>query len=484
MGESQLKSAELSIVEESIDATISSIVSFFIGLAFLIILSFWLSVDVIGQFFFLYSIVLVCVQIPKGIGIAVRKRASEHNSNQSKYFWGGLVLIIPVLLGMLVALFGVYYAVLYLLPFQVSVLALLLVWSMIVTIGLKEYVRYYLAGCGEPGLAERVRVWVGDGGYLALTLVGLWMYPSLETVLAMKSAGPILAIGVLVWLSSTSLVTPSKAVYTELLEFMKWSIPTNMLNDIYHRFDTLVLGFLVGTIAVGYYDSSVRVAAFGWSLAFGVSLASNVKISGLHEMGDSIRAVSEKIIVLSSLWTLPMLLILIYNSEFVLTVILGEEFVGATGYLIGLGVIMLTQGYTLQFESILNGIDTPRITTKYSIVSVVTNVLTAPVLILLFGGIGVVYSTVLSEGIRIGLYQRYIKSTQGYMLLPEGAIRQFQLFGCVFGVVGLVYLWLNMTGGVWFVLSTSLILILFYIPLYVYSADFRDIVNEICDIFL
>lgn len=56
-------------------------------------------------------------------------------------------------------------------------------------------------------------------------------------------------------LDSLSFSYPTTKQYKKLYHFVKWSVPNTIRNDMYSRFDTLLLGAVLGSIVVGYYDS-------------------------------------------------------------------------------------------------------------------------------------------------------------------------------------------------------------------------------------
>lgn len=352
--------------------------------------------------------------------------------------------------------------------------------TFLATIGFSilELSRYYLAGCNKPGLAERVRAIMGKITMITGTIIGLWLFPTVETALIIVFITYTITGIYILSLSPNEFKYPKKEVIIEILSFSKWSLPTAILNDFYHRWDTILLGFMVGYLALGYYDSSLRIAFLATVLGVGISKTSNVKISGLFEMDKNIMNISKQTIIASTFLVMPMLLIIYFNSEFILSNLYGSEYIAAKWYLIGITVIQIFQCYRMQFESIFNSIDNPKITTKISGISVIFNVLTAPLFVILFGGMGVIYSTLLSEIIRILAYEYKFKNNFNSYILPFGVLTQIIIVIILFSIIQLTDIIISLTNIELLILSTVISIIGFYSLQYLFSPETRKIVQD------
>jgi len=115
------------------------------------------------------AILYLFSQTARGFGVAIRKRATENNTNRSKYLWNGLIVIIPTLL----FLFGLYILS-YPLITEYSSINLdfsVVIATLLATTGFSilELSRYYLAGCNKPGFAELFRAIVGKISLIIIT---------------------------------------------------------------------------------------------------------------------------------------------------------------------------------------------------------------------------------------------------------------------------------------------------------------------------
>lgn len=341
-----------------------------------------------------------------------------------------------------------------------------------------EFSRYYVAGCGKPALAEKLRTWIAKTTMPVITVLFLLQNAEVSFALYAVFVSYFATSVVIFAYSDYELILPDKDILRSILVFSKWSIITSLLNDFYRRFDTIMLGALVGTVAVSYYDSSLRIAFLSTTLAVGVSKTSNVKMSGMVEVGEDIINLASKTFVASALLSIPLLITSIFSGEYILGTLFSQQYVDATPYLILLVVVEIFQGYRLQFESIFNSYDTPHYTTKTSFVSVVANVITAPVLVIQFGGLGVLYPTIFAEIIRVVMYQYQLKSTVNQYILPRGCLVQYSIALLVGVGIAALSLILNLSDFWSLILSFIMSTFVFYSILYLVSKQFREIVIQ------
>lgn len=141
-------------------------------------------------------------------------------------------------------------------------------------------------------------------------------------------------------------------------------------------------------------------------LSFSMGRVVTAKMSGLAEEGEEyftqFRGALHKLLVLVFVY---FLVIAIFGKQ-ILTVVYGPEYTEAYLLLVGLTLQMVIQTARLMYESLLYALDFPDRVTRVVIVAVVFNPITAPPLIIAFGGIGMVISTVLAELLR-SIYFHY-----------------------------------------------------------------------------
>lgn len=477
MAENELESANINIWRESLTTSVSSFFGVLSDVLHVMILVRFLSQGQVGVFFISYAFLYLFAQIPRGFGIAIRKRASEINTGRSKYLWTGFLLIIPILLVLYV---GLWVGQPLLNEYSsVTLSRTVLVALFFATTGFStlEFARYYMAGCGNPGRAETIRTSIAKTTMPILTVIFLSINSTVEFALFAVFIAYFSTSIIMFWFSPHTILLPDTETILDVLQYSKWSVSTSILNDFYHRWDTILLGVMVGSVAVSYYDSSVRIAFLATTFAVGVSKTSNVKMSGMNELKQDITTIAGKTIEVSTILIFPLLLLTTFNAEYLLSILFGAEYTGAKWYLILLVIVQVFQAYRMQFESIFNSTDTPRNTTKTSLLAVFFNVITAPILVMQFGGYGVLYSTILSEVIRVITYEIQVKQLLNEFIIPKGAVTQYVSVGCVAIVLyGLKQV--GLSRPFFFIISLVLSLGGFYIIQYILSPQTQAIVTE------
>lgn len=476
--EEKLESSEINTWEESLEASLSSFFGVLSDVIHVYILVRFLTQSQVGIFFLSYAFLYLFAQIPRGIGIAVRKRASEINKGKSKYLYIGFIIIIPALLGIF-AIFATGRPILNAyssvqIPSEITI-PLFLASTGFATL---EFSRYYMAGCSDPGLAEKLRTSIAKTSMPIMTVGFLHLNASVEYALYAVFVSYFSTSLIIFALSPHQFVKPLKKDIIDILQYAKWSLTTSILNDFYRRWDTIILGIMVGSASLSYYDSSLRIAFLATTFAIGISKTSNVKMSGLIEIDEEIDDIAKKTVVACTFLIFPLLIVTIFSGEYLLRVLFGDEYTGARLFLTIMVVVQLFQSYRVQFESIFNSSDNPEITTRASLISVFINVLTAPILVIYLGGLGVLYSTILSEFARMIVYQLRVRSLLGNFIAPRGAFTQFISFSASCLIVFLLSKLLGISNLPLFMISLFVGSGVFFLSQYILSSETRTIVRE------
>lgn len=481
MSDAELKSAEIKLWSESLKTSISSFFGVLSDVIHVFILVRFLDQSSVGIFFLSYGFLYLFAQIPRGIGIAVRKRASEINEGRSKYLWIGFIIILPALLlvytgfGLMLPLLNQYSIVK--IPFSVFIALLFASTGF----GTLEFSRYYMAGCSEPGLAETLRTGIAKTSMPVITVLSLYYIPTVESALYAVFVSYFTTSIIIFLISPHKLVHPSREDIIDILQYSKWSLSTSILNDFYRRWDTILLGVMVGSAALSYYDSSLRIAFLATTFAIGISKTSNVKMSGMVETDEDIASVAKKTVVASTFLIFPLLILTLLNGDYMLQVLFGTEYENGGVYLVLISVVQLFQSYRVQFESVFNSSDMPNVTTQASLLSVIFNVLTAPILVVTFGGLGVLYSTIMSEFVRLAIYQVRVNGLLGEYVVPKGALIQFICFLLSTGVLLIIDDLVISSNLYMLIISIIIGIPMFYISQYILSDQTRGIIQEYID---
>lgn len=479
----RLSTANINLWWESALASLSTGIGYTLSLLTVIALSALLPVDEVGLYFFFLAFVYIGIQIPKGIGTGIKKRVSSVSTNKQKkqYLIASIVinsftLVIISSMSFLTLLFDGYISI------DITLRSLIIVNITVFGYTILKVGQSYLSGVGSPGMASQIKNYVGNGLKLILISSGVYLYPTYEVGLLMYSLSYAISgiICLYLALDSYKIIKPRIPQYFELYNFIKWSVPNTLINDMYSRFDTLLIGALIGSVIVSYYDVPIRLAYIGTFVSVGISTSANIKISGMYESGDSINNISRKIIGAAPLFIIPFFGIILINPELILSLVFGSEYTAAKWFLVGLTFHRIIGSFRYSLESILNAIDYPAGVTKPSLLAIIINIITAIPLVLIIGGIGAVISTILSEFMRI-LYLNYIvKDKLGEYIFHIFIIKQLSLFVLLIPSLLIFnsYMIPEQTIEI-FIIQTSTVLLIYYISLYILSPLFREMLSDI-----
>lgn len=478
----RLKTADIDLWWESLEATISDVFGILFSLLTVISLTFFLPPVEVGLYFFYLSISYLISQIPKGVSTAVKKKGSSTGSSKEKnqYFTASAVLtalafIFLISLSGILPLFNEYISV------TITYIGL---GAMVVRLVGSTYLQLcssYLSSVGKPGLALKIKSYLGNGTKLSLISLGLYIMPRFEVALIMYGLAYAIA-GTLIYYYAVEekyVSKPSKSQIEEILEFSKWSIPNSLLNDIYHRFDTILLGVAIGSVAVSYYDVPLRLVYFSAALGTGVSAASTIKFSGMFENGDKLTSIASEATAVSSLSVYPFLAVVLLNPEAILGFFFGEAYTAAKWFLIGLTVQQVLQAYRKILESAINASDEPKQITNPSLITFIINVVTAIPLVIYMGGIGVIISTLFSDVVRLILLEKNIHGIFDSYVIHRLMLKQILAGAAVYGLFILINTILPFQQGyTYFIIQTISIFVIYLIILHRISPVVRDVTTS------
>lgn len=108
---------------------------------------------------------------------------------------------------------------------------------------------------------------------------------------------------------------------------------------------------------------------------------------------------------------------------------------------------------------------------------VIINIITAPFLVIYFGGLGVIYSTILSEFVRFAIYEIQLNKLFGTYIIPNGLLIQYLSFGIISILLYIIQL-IKFSDITFFIISFIFSTIGFYMVQYVLSDETKDIIDE------
>jgi O-antigen/teichoic acid export membrane protein len=146
----------------------------------------------------------------------------------------------------------------------------------------------------------------------------------------------------------------------------------------------------------------------------------SVKVSGLdaESRKDEIVSIVEESMKISPVLPVMLLFISLGFGDIVIELVYGSSFTDAYYYFIGLLVVETLSSYRKPIVGLNEGTDNPRIPFYSNIVAIVVNFVSVLPLVFLFGGLGVVISTILSGIVRLAsifwMSRDYLKHVEEY----------------------------------------------------------------------
>jgi O-antigen/teichoic acid export membrane protein len=279
---------------------------------------------------------------------------------------------------------------------------------VVFSFGLFQIIQGIYIGVGNPGTASwfdafrSVLTTLSQVGFL--TFFG---WGSFGLIAGFSTAAIVTSFSIWV-VSRIRPAVPSMRTLRRTYSFARWSIPDSLIGNVYSRLDVLLLGVIVGSEAVGYYETALRLVQPAALFASSISSPLLVKTSGLSSLDRDVlpdlnNAFSYTALIASPIFfgtlALPKSLMSIFSPEF------------ASGgqLLIGLGLLQIFRTLASPLNSIINATDNPHIEFRISIVVTCLNLVAAVILGYQIGAIGVVGAAVVAEAIRFGSYQLFMR---------------------------------------------------------------------------
>ncbi|QRV13994.1 oligosaccharide flippase family protein [Haloterrigena salifodinae] len=405
-GETQADAGNINLSIESLKGLTAQFTQAAIGFAGTILFARLLGPASFGGFYFLLSVVTISTRPIDGFGNAVRKRFSEHDAPREELI--GSVFSFNAA-SFVIAVVSVW-AFRDLITGQTNVENGATVFLLLsVSIGWFLPIQKLIGGAGYPAF----QIW-NDTLRSVLTL-------PLQLAFVLTGAG---AAGMGYGLAGATLLTipvglfvirvrpaiPSQETLKSIWSFARYSAPTALLGAAYGRFDVIVLGTLLTTAAVGYYEVAYRLTVPATFMTTALATALMPKISNLHSRGEAIATDITNAIAYNSIFAIPLFFGAVALSREIIVTIYGGEYANAATFLIGLALYQVFATQTSIYQRTISGIDRPDLELQIDTITLVFNVVSGILLIFIVGSIGVVIATIFAEFIRLVLSARSVRA--------------------------------------------------------------------------
>lgn len=404
-----------------------------------------------GGFYFLLSMAFLAERPIFGVCQAVRKRYSEEGANRPEIM-GGILLAIGAFLAVAVAV---------LLPLN----GLLETHTHVHLASL-----VFLAILASRALFSAFQRMIGAMGLLSKqtwndTLRSVLTLP-LQIVLVLGGLGGLGAAGMGYGLAGATLTTagvgayivghrpalPSRSTLWSLWEYAKYSTPGALVGKTYDRLDVLLLGVLVTTGTVGYYEVAYKLTVPATFLSTVVLSGLMPKISSLASKGEEFAPDITNAVAYVSVLAIPVFFGALALAKPLVVTFYGPEYARASAFLIGLALYQVIAAQSGVFQQTLMGLDRPDIQLRISSATLGFNVVVGVALVMSVGPIGVVVATVFAETARY-LMSAYAVAgrVDGIDFLPRTLGEQALAGALMFGVVDTLHTYVAISN--WFDLA-------------------------------
>lgn len=461
----------LSIGRETLLSVGSKAIMAAIGFGGFLLFANVLGPTVWGDYKTAVAAAFVLVQVPAGVGLALRKRVSEVDSDPSGYLGVGLIVHLGFS-AMVVATF------LLLRPFAAdyfgSVELALGVVAITVALGLFDITNRFYAGIGYPAKAS----WV-DGARSVLT----FGFQLGFVLLSLSAFGLTLGLAVATLLTGVfsivlAKVTPSmptvhsaKRVY----DFARFSVPNSLLKNLYDSADVLIVKWVAGSTAVGFYSAGAQLAMPAAMFAGSIRDALTVKSSGLSSLGEGVRADLANSVSYAGLIAVPLFFGSLAMPTEIIVTLLSGSFRGAAPALVGMTLYQVFNVYRLPFEATIEGTDRPDLIFRVNVGTLFVHLPLAVVLGMEYQLVGVITATVVAEATRVVAYQYVAHTDYGGVVLTRPILDQF-VAGAVMclAVFGVERTLLPVTGWPLLVVDVGIGAAVYFLALLAVSPHFRE----------
>lgn len=413
--------AEMSLGWETVKSFLGKVVQAAFGFVGTIVFARVLGPTSFGGFYFLLSLVFIVDRPIDGLGQAVRKRYSEADVDRAEILGGSLVGAV----GLFVVTAVVTLPLNGVLERQTHVeFAALVLLSILVGRGLFSVLQQMVVASGH--LSKQT--W-NDTLRSVLTL-------PLQLVLVLGGLGSagmgyglagasLLTAGVAAYVVGERPAVPSRATLRSLWDYAKYSVPSSIVGRVYNRLDVILLGVLVTTGAVGYYEVAFKLTVPGTFVTGIIMTGLMPKISGLASRGEEVATQVTNAASYASILSIPLFFGGLALAEPLVVTVYGTEYLEASTFLVGLALYQVVSSQSGVFMQTIMGLDYPDVKFRINVVTLAFNVLVGVGLILSVGPIGVVVATVLAESFRyVWTVTVAVRHVEDAAVLPRPLVEQ------------------------------------------------------------
>ncbi|QSG14971.1 oligosaccharide flippase family protein [Halapricum desulfuricans] len=453
--------SDVSQRKQVVSGSIAKTVQMVLGFLVVVYLARILPSSEFGLYFFFLSIVHVTDGPITGFASAAQKRFSETGSDRREIV--GAVLILTTVVSAIFFIGALIVAEFTRTLNEPSLLGILF-FSVVAS---NAIFRVYL-GTGKVGQKN----WIEFGRSVVRSII--------QVILATAGFG---AFGLIVGMSVASALTvpiilflfgfrpevPSIGTIKSLWAFAKYSMVSGVVSRASNQIDKVIIGFFLTTVAVSQYEVTYRLMMPALLMTGVIQSGLFSRISNLDSKNESIDKEVSRNLSFSSVLSLPMFFGSVAIGESLVSTIFGSQYTGLGVLVAMMGLYKVIESQTSPLLSILGGLDEPKILMYINLATSCLNIVIALFLIQIYGILGVLFSSIISNLLKyiilyyslksrmpdLDLFPHYLKieiiSGAGMFAIVTSFNNIFRFSGtAIFGLVGLgvfiysiaIFLWI------------------------------------------
>ncbi|WP_136689666.1 oligosaccharide flippase family protein [Halorhabdus amylolytica] len=190
---------------------------------------------------------------------------------------------------------------------------------------------------------------------------------------------------------------PSVDSLRSIMTFAKWSIPNGLVSTTLSKMDIVLLGWLATASAAGDYRVSLSLSMPAIFLSGVITTGLMGRISNLESRGEGWNTDLRNALSFSSILAIPLFIGSVVLGETIVVTVYSNQYAGAGLFLAGLTLYQLLVTQTTPRTSVIHGLNRPGTNFRISLTGLVLNVSLGISLLYLYGPIGIVVATVLTQ---------------------------------------------------------------------------------------
>lgn len=424
---------EVSLGSETAKGTTAKLVTLVVGFIGSIVLARALGPAAYGGFYALLAIVEIVDRPVRGWGEAGKKRFSESGAPRNEIFTALIVVLVVFLLLIAAAAVALGDLLRSYAEIEAAVTMFIL---LVISTTLYVTIRNVVEGRGLTGISYWTNATRNALTVPLQILLILGLGLGAVGMAYGYALGTLLVVPLTLYYARSSFEVPSRQTLRSLWSYAKYSVPSGFLGKVYSRFDILLIGAVIGPVAVSYFELAFRVSMPATYVSAAAASVLMAKVSYSSSKGSSVHNEVTEVLSYSSLLAMPIFFGALAIGDELIIVLYGISYAEAGTFLVVLCAYRLLKSQINPLEKTVYGVDMPKYNLYLSGLVLFINMTLGVFLIFEIGAIGVVFSTVVAEVIRYLALARFLKKNYPEVsLLPRPVIEQFIAAAVMFTIV-------------------------------------------------